>query len=289
MVRKVENVAHRRGPEGIDRLGVVAHDGQALAARLERQQDGGLQAVGVLIFVDQHMIEAGRELGGDRRIEHHVGPIEQEVVVIQHVLALLGLDIGGEQRPQFVFPVRAPWEGRAQHLVERGLRVHGARIDRQAGSLGRKPLLGLGETDVVADQIDQVGRILAIVNRERTVEADRLGIFPQDAGADRMECARPGEAPGHHPGAIPQGLRRDALDPAGHLGGRPAREGEEQDAARVGALHHQVGDAVSERVGLAGAGACDDQQRSRLPVAMLDGAALLGIERGERGIGHRRR
>jgi hypothetical protein len=73
------------------------------------------------------------------------------------------------------------------------------------------------------------------------------------------------------------------------LGRGPAREGEEQDAARIGALHHQMGDAVCERVGLAGAGARNDQQRPRLSVAMLDGAALLGIQRGERGIGHRRR
>ena len=52
---KVEDVAHGRGTERVDRLGIVAHDGEAAAAWLEAQQDRGLQPVGVLIFVHQHM------------------------------------------------------------------------------------------------------------------------------------------------------------------------------------------------------------------------------------------
>ena len=79
-----------------------------------------------------------------------------------------------------------------------------------------------------------------------------------------------------------QRARRDALDPPRHLGGGAAREGQQQDAARIGAAHDQVGDPVRQRVGLARAGAGDDEQR---PCVMLDGAPLLGIERGEPGIG----
>src|SRR5665647_225025 len=48
-------------------------------------------------------------------------------------------------------------------------------------------------------------------------------------------------------------------------------------------------DAVGERVGLAGAGAGDDQQRGCVierAAAVLDGAALLGVELGEIGSGH---
>jgi hypothetical protein len=75
-------------------------------------------------------------------------------------------------------------------------------------------------------------------------------------------------------------LRRDPFDPACHLGGRPARKGQQQDAARIGPLHEQMGDAVGERIGLAGARASDDEQGPRLAGAMLDSAALLGVERG---------
>ncbi len=56
--RKFQNVAHCRGTERVDRLRVVAHHRQARAIRLQRQQDRGLQSVGVLILIDQYMVEA---------------------------------------------------------------------------------------------------------------------------------------------------------------------------------------------------------------------------------------
>ena len=64
MIGEVEDVANGRGAERIDRLGVVADHGEAAAAGLQRQQDRGLQAVGVLVFVDQHVIEAAADVVG---------------------------------------------------------------------------------------------------------------------------------------------------------------------------------------------------------------------------------
>ena len=108
LAREVEDVAHRRGAERIDRLRVVADDGEAAPVGLQRQQDRGLQAVGVLIFVDQHMVEAAADVVGERRIAHRLRPVEQQVVVIEHVLPLLGLDIGREQLLQLGCPAGAP-------------------------------------------------------------------------------------------------------------------------------------------------------------------------------------
>ena len=75
----------------------------------------------------------------------------------------------------------------------------------------------------------------------------------------------------------------DALGPALHLGGGAAREGQQQDAAGIGAVDDQVGDAMGQRIGLARPGAGNDQQRACdigavAGNAVLDGAALLGIE-----------
>jgi hypothetical protein len=53
-----------RCAERVDRLGVVADDCQAVAAGLESQQDRGLQAVGVLILVNEDMIEATADVIG---------------------------------------------------------------------------------------------------------------------------------------------------------------------------------------------------------------------------------
>ena len=118
-VGKVEDVAHRRGAKRINRLRVVADHGQAAPAGLQRQQDRRLQAVGVLVLVDQHMVEAAADIVGERRIAHHLRPVEQQVVVIEHVLLLLGLDIGGEQLLQLGRPAGAPRKGRAEHLLDR--------------------------------------------------------------------------------------------------------------------------------------------------------------------------
>ena len=64
------------------------------------------------------LLQEGEELGEldprlahrpPERIGHHLGPVEQKVVIIEHILALFGFDIGGEQLPQLGSPAGAPW------------------------------------------------------------------------------------------------------------------------------------------------------------------------------------
>ena len=47
---------------------------------------------------------------GQRRLGHGLGPVEQQVVVVEHLLALLLVDVAAEQRLQFGFPGGAPGE-----------------------------------------------------------------------------------------------------------------------------------------------------------------------------------
>jgi hypothetical protein len=54
------------------------------------------------------MIETTRHITGDGGLSHYLGPIEKEVVIVEHVLLLLGRRIGGKELPQFSFPSRAP-------------------------------------------------------------------------------------------------------------------------------------------------------------------------------------
>ncbi len=237
------------------------------------------------------MIEAIGDVGGDRRLRHHLRPIEQKIVVVEHVLALLGLDIGGKQLPQLGFPILAPGKERAEHLVERQLRIHDTRIDREAGAFGGKARFGSGKSEIVPDEIDEIGGILAVVNGERAVEADLQGVFTQQPGPDGVEGAGPGQRPGER-GGLPVRAHdacRDALDPARHLGGGAPREGEQQDAAGIDAVDDEMRDPMRQGVGLAGAGARDDQQRTSLGIdraAVLYGAPLIGIELDEISGGH---
>ena len=191
-VREVEDVAHGRGAEGIDRLRVVADHGEAPAIGAERQHDLGLQRVGVLVFVDQQMIEAGGDLGSDVGLGQHLGEIEQEVVVIEDVLSLLRLDVSAEQGAERVFVRRSPGEPLAERRAERAAGVDHARIDGEARPLGRKALARLGESRLVPRPVHEVGRVLAVVDGELRIEAETRRIFAQEPRADGVKGARIG-------------------------------------------------------------------------------------------------
>src|SRR6266581_6657174 len=55
---EVENMAHGGRAKRIDRLGVVTDHGETPAARFQSQQNRGLQAVRILVLIDQDMVEA---------------------------------------------------------------------------------------------------------------------------------------------------------------------------------------------------------------------------------------
>ena len=133
-------------------------------------------------------------------------------------------------------------------------------------------------------QIHEVGGVFAVMDRERRVEANFQRILSQKPRADRMKRAGPGEGVCHHTGLRSQHLGGDALDTALHLGSSAAREGQEHHAAWIDARYDEMRHAMRKRVGFAGAGARDDQQRwdvFEISAAVFDRAALVGIESGE--------
>ena len=77
------------------------------------------------------MVEAVTKILGDFRIAHGMCPIEQEVVIIEHVLPLLRLDIGAEELAQLAAQFTAPGKRFSKHLFEIHFSIYGARIDRQ--------------------------------------------------------------------------------------------------------------------------------------------------------------
>ena len=220
---------------------------------------------------------------GNSRLGHHLRPVEQQVVVIEDVLRLLGFHIGSEEFAQLLFPAGAPGEVLFQHRVERRFRIHRPGIDGKAGALGREAAFRLRETELVADEVHQVGGIFPVVDGEIRIESYLFGMQAQDAGADAVERAGPGERVGDGAGLAAEHLGADALDAAAHFGGGAAGEGHQQDAARIGTGDDQMRDAVGERVGLAGTGAGDHQKRAgraavRHVGTVLDRAALRLVQ-----------
>ena len=97
MVRKPEDVLDRRGAKRIDRLRIVADDGDAVAVRPQALQDFGLQHVRVLVLVDQDVVELAADVGGERDRRHHRVPVEQQVVVVERLIGQLLLDVRAVQ------------------------------------------------------------------------------------------------------------------------------------------------------------------------------------------------
>ncbi len=122
--------------------------------------------------------------------------------------------------------------------------------------------------------VHQIGGVFAVVDGELRIEPEPRRIFAQQPGADRMERA----------GVSGQGLRRrlhrelalqQPFDAPVQLRRRAAREGRQHDALRVGAFEDEMGDAMRQRVGLARAGAGDDEERR---CAMLGRKTLRLVE-----------
>ena len=85
------------GAEGVDGLGIVADDGQAAAVGSECLRMRGLQGVGVLVFVDEHGVEAAARCRRRRRVLHRVVPVEEQVVVVEEVLLALAMGVFAEE------------------------------------------------------------------------------------------------------------------------------------------------------------------------------------------------
>ncbi len=126
LLRKAQDVAHLGAAEGVDALRVVAHHGEAGAIGLQATQDGGLQAVGVLVLVDEHLVEARAQVGGQRGLGQQALPGQQQVVIVQRGLGVLVVGIGAEQLRERIVRVQAPGVLRGQHLAQRRLGVQAA-------------------------------------------------------------------------------------------------------------------------------------------------------------------
>ncbi len=262
-----------------------------------RQQDLGLQAVGVLVLVDEHVVEVPRDVLREPRLLHHRVPEQQQVVVVEQRELLLALDVVAEDLRQLLGPAGAPGELRLERLLQRTLRVDAVRIDAEADILAREALVELRETELLADRIDEVGGVATIEDREVRVEVQVPGVVAQQPRADRMEGAGPLHALQHRLAdagdRLVQRLLDDVARAAAHLERGTARERQHQDPARIDAVDHEVCHPRGQRAGLAGAGSGDDQQRPAAKtlgqhrLAVGHGAALGAVQRlqvcGRRG------
>jgi hypothetical protein len=188
---KVEDVPHRRRAEAVDGLGVVAHHGEASAARAEPVQQLRLERVGVLVLVDQDVVELrpdhyARALRAEQRVEE-----EEQVVVVQHPLLGLAVHVGAEEELQPVDLLAAPGKGAGQDTVERRAGIDAPAVDVEAGGLAREAPLAPAELELGPEHLQEVLRVAPVMDGEARVEADPFPMLAQEPGGDGVERPAP--------------------------------------------------------------------------------------------------
>ncbi|MNO78142.1 hypothetical protein D3C76_692700 [compost metagenome] len=225
----------------IDRLVIVAHRHQALAAAREQAQPGVLHGVGVLELIHQHMAEAALiVLQQPGVIAPQVEGAQQQFGEVDDPSAFAGLFVGGIDIAH----------GR-QEQVTAGLDMLRAQafvflaVDEPL-SLACRPLLFI-QAELAHHPLDQALLVVAVENLEVLHQPGFLPVSPQQAMGQAVERAHP------HAGRVyPQQL----LDALAHFCRSLVGEGHRQDRMRRGLLDlDQPGDAVHQHAGFTGTGA----------------------------------
>jgi hypothetical protein len=77
----------------------------------------------------------------------------------------------------------------------------------------------------MSDQVDQVRRILTVVDGESGIDPDLVGIFAQKPSTNTVERSSPDRRVSHDVGAAAHNLSCDTLNAPGHFGRGTARKG----------------------------------------------------------------
>ena len=284
---EVRDIADIRAAEGVNGLVGVTHHGQLggghgvrVGAAVSRCLRVGadqfthqlvLGVVGVLVLVHEDVTELAAVVVRDFRelLEQKDGAANQ-VVKVEGVGGAQTLRVDGVNlRDGLLVRVIAchagcvPF-GADQLVLQRG--------DAVAHGLGGE-LLGV-QVELFNNEAQQALRVGRIVDSEGGLQTQRGGLTAQHAHAEAVE--------GRDPHVL--GARADQrLDTFTHFGGSLIGEGDGENLAGGRAVGcEQVGDAVGEHAGLAGAGARDDEQGR---AGVQHGFFLAFVEPGGEGGG----
>ncbi len=274
VVWEVQQVVGRSGAEAVDRLCVVPHRSDTGAGTLwaacQCLDDVGLDAVDVLVLVDQDVVVPLPDAGPSSGVGQQGPPVQEQVVEVDGVVGPLARGVPAEDLADLVRVVGAPRELSPQDLGQWLLGVGDPRQDRPERGCPREPLAAREVCDDLGpDQAEQVDGVALVEDGEAVVQADRPGLAAQDLVTDRME-----RSPVDVPGRV---VAAGSAGPPDHLRRGPPGERQQQNALRADPLGDERGHPCGEGAGLARARAGDDQQR---PAPMLDGADLVGVEVG---------
>ncbi len=289
-VRELQDAVHVRPAERVDRLVGVTEGDQGAAAAGQGVQQSHLSGVRVLVLVDVDGVVPGGEPGGDLGAAGEEYRAVDEFRVVDHALQVEHVEVLGEEggRGTPVGASRAAGEGvqgvgpeaeftgagedRADLVGETARGQAGAQFVRPAHVREPEPF----QVHLAREQLAHRDVLLGAGQQPQRLHEQVAVLVGADQGvAERVEGGRLGCA--GRPGA--QGHAVAQLD------GRAAAEREHEDALGVAAPGDPLGDGLDERGGLAGARACENEQRTGRVVnhGALRGVQKRGVHSGRRG------
>ncbi len=256
------------GPERIDRLRIIAHHRQPCSAGGHAFEDVGLQRIGILVLVDQDVVEHALECSGRVGILQQRPPAQEQVVIVEQLSSPLTFDVAGEDDPHVVALFDAPRKRPLQHIVQWFSCVHAAahHIDK-CFLTGPPPIRAIAGYEFVPHHGHEVCRITGVEHGERRLQPERHAEAPQQPVGHGVERATP------HCGRYR--LARGNLGPMQQLGRGSSTECQQQNPLRGDAGINQVREPCRERRRLSGAGAGHNQQ---VPPVVIDRSLLLRIQ-----------
>ena len=272
---ELENVRDLRAAPGIDRLVVVPHDTEAAVIAGEGREDPLLNAAGVLVFVDEDVVEAPRLGEADilvlveQLLDEH-----EEVVEVDRPgdakIVLIAAVAGGGEGPVLWGVGREGLDGAVG--ADRGALPATHPVDEIAG----------GERCVGDFQLLEHlprGRLLlaAVDDRKPLRVAEARGVAAEDADTEGVDRGDLGEILlGLSARAARHLLRLEIRLGAGHhLAGGFVGERHGEDPRRPRSAPHQMRHPSDDDARLPRAGPGEHQQR---PDRRLDGLRLCRIE-----------
>ena len=220
----------------------------------QRVDESRLQAVGVLILVDQDGTEPALVGGGDLGMgEEEFVRLREEVVEVEGIDLLLSSLIGrGDLCDLFLqideVAVTASQQG------PQGIAGVAGKTDqfRQHPSFGEALVVGT-EPKASHHRFQEFLLILPVHDRESLTEPRGLRVSAEDPVTDGVKGAAP-ESLG--------GSRQKVVHTFEHLPGRLVGEGQQEDLPGAVTLLEKPGDAIRQCPRLAAAGTRDDQMRA---------------------------
>ena len=213
-----------------------------------------------------------RSAAAVRQVEQQVVEVEQpQRALAHHVVAADGSDLGQQ--------LGAPGRALVDDLAQRPAGVDGAGVEVEQDRLARETSPGrVGHEVVVTHEVDEVGRVAGVEDREALGQAERVGMVAQHAVGHRVE--RAALHPAVAPAAAASHAGEQGLAAGQHLPGGAAGEGQQQDALGRRAGLDQPRHPAGQGRGLARARAGQDAQRGVAHEAR--GGALLVVQPRQR-------